>query len=70
MIVFGTFSMIAPQEGMKNVLCMKRMEWWGRKCELVNHVGEIIVEGRLSPMTQGSLFWMMILVKLTLGSQF
>jgi hypothetical protein len=24
----------------------------------------------LSPMTQGSLFWMMILVKLTLGSQF
>ncbi len=40
-------SMTAPQEGMKNVLCMKRMEWWGRKCELVNHVGETIVEGRI-----------------------
>jgi hypothetical protein len=28
-----------------NVPCMKRMQWHGRKCELVNHVGEIIVEG-------------------------
>jgi hypothetical protein len=35
------------EEGMKNVLCMKRMEWRGRKCELVNHVGEIIAEGRI-----------------------
>jgi hypothetical protein len=32
---------------MKNVPCMKRMEWRARKCELVNHVGEIIVEGRI-----------------------
>jgi hypothetical protein len=35
------------EEGMKNVPCMKRMEWCGRKCELVYHVGEIIVEGRI-----------------------
>jgi hypothetical protein len=35
------------EEEMKNVLCMKRMEWCGRKCELVNHVGDIIVEGRI-----------------------
>ncbi len=35
------------EEGMKNVPCMKRMEWCGRKCELVNHVGKIIVEGRI-----------------------
>jgi hypothetical protein len=26
---------------------MKIMEWCGRKCELVNHVGEMIVEGRI-----------------------
>jgi hypothetical protein len=31
----------------KNVPCMKKMEWCGRKCELVNHVGYIIVEGRI-----------------------
>ncbi len=49
-------------EEMKYVPCMKRMEWHGRKCELVNHVGEMIVEG--------SLFWTTILVKLMLGSQF
>jgi hypothetical protein len=30
-------------EEMKYVPCMKRMEWHGRKCELVNHVGEMIV---------------------------
>jgi len=35
------------EEGMKNVLCMKRMEWRGKKCELVNHVGEIIAKGRI-----------------------
>ncbi len=35
------------QEGMKNVPCMKRMEQRGKKCELVNHVGEIIVEKRI-----------------------
>jgi len=35
------------EKGMKNVLCMKRMEWRGRKCELVNHVEEIIAEGRI-----------------------
>ncbi len=32
---------------MKNVPCMKRMEWCGRKCELVNHVGEITAKGRI-----------------------
>jgi len=26
---------------------MKRMKWRGKKCELVNHVGKIIVEGRI-----------------------
>ncbi len=26
-------------EGMEYVPCMKRMEWCGRKCELVNHIG-------------------------------
>jgi hypothetical protein len=26
---------------------MKRMKWWGRKCELVNNVGKIVVEGRI-----------------------
>ncbi len=35
------------EEGMKNVLCMKRMEWRGKKCELVKHVGKIIDEGRI-----------------------
>ncbi len=35
------------EEVMKNVLCMKRMEWHGRKCESVNHVGEIIAKGRI-----------------------
>jgi len=34
------------EEGMKNVPCMKNMLWHGKMCELVNHVGEIIVEGR------------------------
>jgi hypothetical protein len=34
-------------EEMKYVPCMKRMERHGRKCELVNHVGEMIVEGRI-----------------------
>jgi len=35
------------EKGMKNVPCMKRMEWHGRKCELVNYVGEIIIERRI-----------------------
>jgi hypothetical protein len=35
------------EEGMKNVPCMKRMEWHGIKCELVNNVRDIIVEGRI-----------------------
>jgi hypothetical protein len=35
------------EEGMKNVPCMKRMEWRGRKCELVNHFGKIIAEGKI-----------------------
>jgi len=35
------------EQGMKNVPCMKIMEWCGRKCELVNHVGKIIAEGRI-----------------------
>jgi len=26
---------------------MKRMEWCGKKCELVTHVGEMIVEGKI-----------------------
>ncbi len=39
--------MTTPQEGMKNVPRMKRMKWWGRKCELVNNVGKIVVEGRI-----------------------
>ncbi len=34
------------QEGMNNVPST-RMEWHGNKCELVNHVGEIIIEGRI-----------------------
>jgi hypothetical protein len=34
-------------EEMKYVPYMKRMEWHGRKCELVNHVGEMVVEGRI-----------------------
>jgi hypothetical protein len=32
---------------MKNVPCMKKMEWCGRKCEFVNHVGDIIIEGSI-----------------------
>jgi hypothetical protein len=35
------------EKGVKNVPCMKIMEWHGRKCELVNHVGKIIVEGKI-----------------------
>jgi hypothetical protein len=35
------------QEGMKNVPCMTRMEWCGKKIELVNHVGAIITKGRI-----------------------
>jgi hypothetical protein len=35
------------EEGMKKFPCMKRIEWRGRKCELMNHVGDIIVEGRI-----------------------
>jgi hypothetical protein len=35
------------QEGMKFFPYMKRMEWCGRKRELVNHVGKNIVEGRI-----------------------
>jgi hypothetical protein len=35
------------EEVTKNVPYMKRMEWHGGKCELVNHVGEIIVERRI-----------------------
>jgi hypothetical protein len=35
------------EEGMKIVPCMKRMEWRGKKCESVNHVGKIIVERRI-----------------------
>jgi hypothetical protein len=35
------------EEGMKNIPCMKRMEWHGRKCELVNNVRDIIAEGRI-----------------------
>jgi hypothetical protein len=34
-------------ERMNYVPCMKRMEWHGRKCGLVNHVGEMIVKGRI-----------------------
>jgi hypothetical protein len=34
-------------EGMKYIPCMKRMEWSGKKCELVNHIGKMIVEGRI-----------------------
>ncbi len=32
---------------MMYVPCMKRMEWCGRKCESVNHVREMIVEGKI-----------------------
>ncbi len=32
---------------MMYVPCMKRMEWCGRKCELVNHVREMIVERKI-----------------------
>jgi hypothetical protein len=35
------------ENGMKNVPCLKRMEWRGKKCELVNHVEDITVEGRI-----------------------
>jgi hypothetical protein len=35
------------EEVTKNVPYMKRMERHGIKCELVNHVGEIIVERRI-----------------------
>jgi len=35
------------EEGMKNVPCMKRIEWHGKKCELMNHVGNIIVGRRI-----------------------
>jgi hypothetical protein len=31
------------EEVMKNVPCMKIIEWHGRKCELMNHVLDIIV---------------------------
>jgi len=58
------------EEGMKNPPCMKIIEWHGRKCELMNHVRNIIVGRRLLLMNQGSLFWTMILVKLRLGSKF
>jgi hypothetical protein len=58
------------EEGMKNASCMKIIEWHGRKCELMNHVRNIIVGRRLLLMNQGSLFWTMILVKLRLGSKF
>ncbi len=34
-------------ERMNYVPCMKKMEWHGRKCGLVNHVGEMIAEGRI-----------------------
>jgi len=34
------------EEGMKNVPCMKKIEWHGKKCELMNHVGNIIVGRR------------------------
>jgi len=33
---------------MMYVPYMKRMEWCGRKCGLVNHVGEMIVEGKIT----------------------
>ncbi len=35
------------EKGMKNVPCMKRMVWHRTMCELLNHVGEIITEGRI-----------------------
>jgi len=31
------------EEVMKNAPCMKIIEWHGKKCELMNHVGNIIV---------------------------
>ncbi len=31
------------EEVMKNVPCLKRIEWNGRKCELMNRVADIIV---------------------------
>jgi len=35
------------EERMKKIPCMEKMEWCRKKCELVNHVGDIIVEGRI-----------------------
>jgi len=58
------------EEGMKNVPCMKRMEWCGRKCELVNHVGGIIVERRIVACDLREFVLDDNLVKLRLGSQF
>jgi hypothetical protein len=43
----GTLLTSDMQEGMKIVPYMKRMEWYGRKCELLNHVGKNIIEGRI-----------------------
>jgi hypothetical protein len=62
--------MTTPQEGMKNVPCMKRMEWQGKKCELVNHVGEIIVEGKIVTYDPREPILDDELGELTVGSQF
>ncbi len=35
------------EKGMKYAPCMKEIEWHGRKCELMNHVGDIIVGRRI-----------------------
>ncbi len=35
------------EEGRKNAPCMKIIEWHGRKCELMNHVRNIIVGRRI-----------------------
>jgi len=56
-------------EEMKYVPCMKRMEWHGKNCESVNHVGEIITKGRIVACDLKEPIWTMILVKLMLGSQ-
>ncbi len=49
------------EEGMKYAPCMKRIEWHGRKCELMNHVvaydpREFVLDDDLGELKLGSKF--------------
>ncbi len=55
---------------MKYAPFMKRIEWHGRKCELMNHVGDIIVGRRIVAYDPREFVLDDDLGELKLGSEF